>query len=66
MSTDAMGADLFAGVVSVAHNHEEFVELVEQALNHHDPALVEHRVAVAKEYSWEKKVRKIHDLLLME
>jgi hypothetical protein len=54
---------LYPHSIEIAYSKEEFVRLVEKALNEDNSELREQRVATAKENSWNARVAKVLELL---
>lgn len=64
VSTDIPSAHLFPGLVYVGHSYGNFLEHVDQALSAVDNMLVERRLNMARENSWEKRVRIVSQVFL--
>ena len=54
----------YSDIVSIAHNKEQFCELIQWELLNDGPERARRRVEVAREHSWEKHVEELSDLIL--
>ena len=52
--------------VRIGHTHEEFIQQIEKSLKEKDNTLVQKRIDLARENSWEKLVEKNLKILLSE
>jgi glycosyltransferase involved in cell wall biosynthesis len=50
-------------VVRIAETHDEFIELIREALHEHDPEAIAARVAVARDNTWDQRVDEIYHIL---
>ena len=53
----------FAHVVRIAESHTDFVQKVGEALTDHSPEAIQRRVMVARENTWDDRVRQIYAIL---
>jgi glycosyltransferase involved in cell wall biosynthesis len=63
VTTRIPGVMDFADVVYIANSEEDFSKKVEQALNE-PPTLAEHRLARAKENSWDIRVKEVWEMIV--
>jgi glycosyltransferase involved in cell wall biosynthesis len=63
VATDLPELAPYDDVISIARDHNEFIDLVKAALRDDDRAAVARRQAIALENTWEKRVESIYDAL---
>jgi glycosyltransferase involved in cell wall biosynthesis len=50
-------------LIRITQTHEEFIGCIPDALEDHDPAAIQARVATARKNTWDHRVTEIHDIL---
>jgi len=55
--------DKYSGVISIAHNKEQFAQAIRWELQNDTPERARKRIEIAKNHSWDKHVEKISELI---
>ncbi|MBI4318538.1 MAG: glycosyltransferase [Chloroflexi bacterium] len=61
VATDTAGAHFFAEVIHVAHDAEQFLRCLQEALEHTGQADVTRRMEFVKDWTWENRAKQILD-----
>ena len=56
----------FYHLVYTADSRQHFIDLLDQALQEHDPEQARRRVAAARENTWDKKVERLKNIMILD
>lgn len=63
VATDMPELRPFSDVVRIAKDHDDFARLVGEAMHDNSPEIIEKRVAIARENTWEKRIEAMYAVL---
>ena len=64
VTTPTSGTEVFPDALLIANTNEQFLAHIETALQEKDPALIEKRIALGRENSWERRFKELQAYLL--
>jgi glycosyltransferase involved in cell wall biosynthesis len=55
--------DKYSGLISIAHNKEQFAQAIRWELQNDTPERARKRIEIAENHSWDKHIEKISELI---